>query len=86
MSRFLGKKTHSEPASGTQTPKSFDSERNFDPEVNADVVFAGHLGHLTASQEEALKTFKEKLGAAGLYTPAKEDEGTEASHDDVVLL
>ncbi|KAJ3525732.1 hypothetical protein NMY22_g10452 [Coprinellus aureogranulatus] len=88
MSRFLGssRKTHSEPASGSATPKSFESDRAFDPELNADIVFAGHLGHLTASQEEALKTFKEKLTAAGLYIPASEDGSTEPSHDDVLLL
>ncbi|KAL5501518.1 hypothetical protein ACEPAH_8778 [Sanghuangporus vaninii] len=45
--------------------------------------FKGHLGHLTPEQEQALETFKEILGNAGLYTPATET--SRASHDDATL-
>lgn len=38
----------------------------------------GHLGHLTAEEENALKGFKAYLGEKGLYTPG--------SHDDPTLL
>ncbi|KAF8736038.1 hypothetical protein AX14_000981 [Amanita brunnescens Koide BX004] len=47
-------------------------------------VFAGHLGHLTKEQEEALTKFKEMLASADLYTPAS--AGSPASHDDPTLL
>lgn len=45
---------------------------------------AGHLGNLSAQQEQALSTFKENLIKASLYTPRSEDH--EASHDDPTLL
>ena len=86
MSRFLGRKSQSEPASGAATPKTADFEQPYDPTPNAEILFAGHLGHLTESQEEALKIFREKLGEAALYTPASEDGSTDASHSDVTLL
>lgn len=45
---------------------------------------AGHLGNLTAQQEQAFSTFKENLIKANLYTPHSENH--EASHDDPTLL
>ena len=45
---------------------------------------AGHLGNLTAQQEQAFSTFKENLIKANLYTPHSETH--EASHDDPTLL
>lgn len=42
-------------------------------------VFAGHLGHLTPSQDKAFSTFKINLTNAHLYTGP-------ASHDDPTLL
>ncbi|KAL5094972.1 hypothetical protein Trisim1_003580 [Trichoderma cf. simile WF8] len=41
----------------------------------------GHLGHLTAQQEEALERFKALLQEKGLWRP-----GPPASHDDQTLL
>lgn len=46
--------------------------------------FLGHLGHLTAGQEEALATFKNNLIKADLYKAST--EGHAASHDDTTLL
>ncbi|BGP18165.1 hypothetical protein JCM10213_009008 [Rhodosporidiobolus nylandii] len=48
------------------------------------VSLAGHEGHLTGAQEEALKDFKRQLEEKGYFQPAK--EGEEASHPDVELL
>ena len=45
---------------------------------------SGHLGNLTAQQEQAFNTFKENLIKADLYTPQSEHH--EASHDDPTLL
>ncbi|KAG8168040.1 hypothetical protein KVR01_003729 [Diaporthe batatas] len=42
----------------------------------------GHLGHLTADEEDALKRFKAYLGDKGLYTPGPPSP----SHDDPTLL
>ncbi|KAH9897279.1 CRAL-TRIO domain-containing protein [Xylariomycetidae sp. FL2044] len=42
---------------------------------------AGHLGHLTASESQALVDFKELVEKEGLYKP-----GPPASHDDPTLL
>jgi hypothetical protein len=42
-------------------------------------IFAGHLGHLSTSQEKALVEFKKALVEAKLYDPAK-------SPDDPTLL
>ena len=47
-------------------------------------AMAGHLGNLTAQQEQAFSTFKENLVKANLYTPHSENH--EASHDDPTLL
>ena len=47
-------------------------------------LMAGHLGNLTAQQEQAFSTFKENLIKANLYTPHSENH--EASHDDPTLL
>ena len=47
-------------------------------------LMAGHLGNLTAQQEQAFSTFKENLIKANLYTPPSENH--EASHDDPTLL
>lgn len=41
----------------------------------------GHLGHLTASEEQALKEFKILTEEKKLYTP-----GPPASHDDPTLM
>ena len=48
-------------------------------------LLAGHLGHLTASQEKYLETFKQNLHKADLYNP-KADDGGRPSHDDTTLL
>lgn len=48
-------------------------------------VLAGHLGHLTESQEKTLETFKENLQKANLYNP-KSDDGDPLAHDDTTLL
>jgi hypothetical protein len=49
---------------------------------------AGHIGHLTKHQEDALKAFKENLLKANLYTiPDGAGAGSgKASHDDQTLL
>ncbi|GAA5985008.1 hypothetical protein JCM11641_000817 [Rhodosporidiobolus odoratus] len=47
-------------------------------------VLAGHVGHLTSSQEAALVTLKERLAETGYYTPSL--EGREASSSDVDLV
>ena len=48
-------------------------------------LLAGHLGHLTASQENSLETFKQNLQKANLYNP-KSNDGGRPSHDDTTLL
>lgn len=48
-------------------------------------LLAGHLGHLTSSQEKSLETFKQSLHKACLYDP-KADDGGRPSHDDTTLL
>ncbi|KAF8636205.1 hypothetical protein AX17_003692 [Amanita inopinata Kibby_2008] len=48
-------------------------------------TFAGHLGHLTDTQQTALTTFKQNLASANLYTPAS-TTGSPPSHDDTTLL
>lgn len=48
-------------------------------------LLAGHLGHLTAPQEESLETFKQNLQKADLYNPKSDDRGR-PSHDDTTLL
>jgi len=48
-------------------------------------LLAGHIGHLTPSQEESLEVFKRSLHKADLYTP-KADDGGPPSHDDTTLL
>ena len=48
--------------------------------------FAGHVGHLSTSQQDALDTFRGNLIEAGLYTSADADGGIQASHDDPTLL
>ncbi|KAK7056611.1 hypothetical protein VNI00_002328 [Paramarasmius palmivorus] len=45
---------------------------------------SGHLGHLTASQEQSLSAFKESLKKAGLYSAGEGEQ--KASHDDATLL
>lgn len=49
---------------------------------------AGHLGHLSADQQQAFNVFKSILYAANLYTPsAHTDNGPKpASHDEPTLL
>ncbi|KAF8073450.1 CRAL/TRIO domain-containing protein [Lyophyllum atratum] len=46
--------------------------------------FSGHLGHLSAAQQEALETFKTNLAKAKLYTPPT--DLSNASHDEPTLL
>lgn len=48
-------------------------------------LLAGHIGHLTASQEKSLETFKQDLHRADLYNPNTDDSGR-PSHDDTTLL
>lgn len=48
-------------------------------------LLAGHLGHLTASNEKSLETFKQSLQRADLYSPNVGDSG-HPSHDDTTLL
>lgn len=48
-------------------------------------LLAGHLGHLTASQEKSLETFKQNLQKASLYDPESDNSGC-PSHDDTTLL
>jgi hypothetical protein len=48
-------------------------------------LLAGHLGHLTPSQEKCLEAFKQGLQGADLYNP-KADDGGRPSHDDTTLL
>jgi hypothetical protein len=46
--------------------------------------FAGHLGHLTPTQEQSFFTFRDNLAKADLYVPST---GTsKPSHDDPTLL
>ena len=52
---------------------------------------AGHVGHLSASQQDALDTFRANLIEAGLYTSPSaaagdSDDNIQASHDDQTLL
>jgi hypothetical protein len=48
-------------------------------------LLAGHLGHLTPSQEKSLETFKQNLQKANLYNPTSDNRGS-PSHDDTTLL
>lgn len=48
-------------------------------------LLAGHLGHLTAFQEESLENFKQNLHKVDLYDPKADDSGR-PSHDDTTLL
>ncbi|RXW22860.1 hypothetical protein EST38_g2987 [Candolleomyces aberdarensis] len=87
MASNIHKKSASAPVSGTATPKGGKADSVFDPiEIETEPHFVGHLGHLTESQLEALKDFKDQLAKEGLYTPASEDGSTDASHDDTTLL
>ena len=47
-------------------------------------LFTGHLGHLTATQQESFITFKDNLAKADLYTPPTDT--SKASHDEPTLL
>ncbi|KIP03736.1 hypothetical protein PHLGIDRAFT_110447 [Phlebiopsis gigantea 11061_1 CR5-6] len=54
-------------------------------EVKVDVL-AGHLGHLTETQQQAFATFRQDLAEAHLYAPADGGSLTASSHDDPTLL
>jgi hypothetical protein len=45
----------------------------------------GHLGHLTAEEEEAFKNFKLLCAEEGYYKPGEGEDG-HATHDDATLL
>jgi len=45
----------------------------------------GHLGHLSAEQENALKNFRVLCAEHGYYKPARGDD-EDPSHDDATLL
>jgi hypothetical protein len=47
-------------------------------------LFAGHLNHLTVSQEAALERFKTALHTRGLWEPGT--SASRPSHDDATLL
>jgi hypothetical protein len=47
-------------------------------------IFAGHLGHLTAAQQELFSIFKDNLAKANLYSPPTST--SKASHDEPTLL
>ncbi|EMD00286.1 hypothetical protein BAUCODRAFT_62741 [Baudoinia panamericana UAMH 10762] len=47
---------------------------------------AGHIGHLTQHQIDALGNFKKLCEQKGYYTPASEDGKVPSSHDDETLL
>ena len=50
-------------------------------------VLAGHVGHLTETQEQAFAAFRQNLTKAGLYVAATGNGATTpASHDDSTLL
>jgi len=51
--------------------------------VNVDVL-AGHMGHLTPTQQEAFTLFRERLAKAQLYTPGA--GVSKPSHDEPTLL
>jgi hypothetical protein len=46
--------------------------------------FAGHLEHLTPTQEQSFSTFKDNLAKANLYVPLTDT--SKPSHDDPTLL
>lgn len=64
--------------------KEVVSTANGDSATTITHSMAGHLGNLTAQQEQAFSRFKENLIKADLYTPRSENH--EASHDDPTLL
>jgi hypothetical protein len=45
----------------------------------------GHIGHLTADEENALNNFKDLLTEKGLYKP-QSDNDEYGTHDDATLL
>lgn len=49
-------------------------------------LLAGHLGHLTASQEKSLETFKQNLQKANFYNPKPDDDDGRPFYDDTTLL
>ena len=73
-------------ADGKEVPVSTASTANGGSSSATTITYsmAGHLGNLTAQQEQAFSTFKENLVKANLYTPHSENH--EASHDDPTLL
>lgn len=48
------------------------------------LLLAGHLGHLTSSQQESFQKFKDNLAKVELYTPPTGI--SKASHDEPTLL
>lgn len=63
------------------------SIQNAPPPAKAAAIetrLAGHLGHLTAEEQNAFEKFKKISAEGGFYTPATAD--TKASHDDGTLV
>lgn len=54
-------------------------------DVKVDVL-AGHLGHLTETQQQAFASFRQSLAEAQLYVPPNEGSSDAASHDEPTLL
>ena len=81
--RFHGAHHSSLPHSMDSSP---DSDAPSTPPENHNSLehLAGHVGHLSTAQQDALDTFRANLLKAGLYADASDK--IPASHDDVTLL
>ena len=54
-------------------------------DVKVDVL-AGHLGHLTETQQKAFEAFRQNLAEARLYVAPDDDGADRPSHDEPTLL